>query len=388
MEISTVITILLEAQGSGLWPGDVDSWSSLLLNLSKLGTQGTALWARALSCVEALTGTGLATSPVSSYVLNICARNSAWQEALAFFNSSEDASTLAFNAALAACQAGRKYELARGFFRRMCALGLANTASFNSLLGICGSQLQWPEALAILEEMSARQAVRNEATYTTAFKAFEGPGAQWQWALSWFQQMSADQIQLSEVSFTALISTCGSAAQWQWALMLLKQMQACQERDLVACSAALSACEKGSEWQRALLLFQEALELDADVLAFNAAISAVDKAGEWTLALELLQQLEGECQMQADEITITSVISACARASQWERSLSLLAELKRRSLEASHIAWNSAVSACEKGLQWQMALLLLEAMLSSSLQVDEISFNSAISACEKGEMLG
>ncbi|CAE7729293.1 unnamed protein product, partial [Symbiodinium pilosum] len=120
---------------SGLWPGDVDSWSSLLLNLSKLGTQGTALWARALSCVEALTGTGLATSPVSSYVLNICARNSAWQEALAFFNSSEDASTLAFNAALAACQAGRKYELARGFFRRMCALGLANTASFNSLLG-------------------------------------------------------------------------------------------------------------------------------------------------------------------------------------------------------------------------------------------------------------
>ena len=86
---------------------------------------------------------------VFSSALRVCEQNSLWLEALALFHSSGgvseiqslirvlcvdvvaatelaegDASTQTFNAALAACCAGRNYELARTLHRQMADLGL------------------------------------------------------------------------------------------------------------------------------------------------------------------------------------------------------------------------------------------------------------------------
>eukprot|EP00439_Symbiodinium_sp_Y106_P005212 s4135_g1.t1 len=323
-------------------------------------------------------------------VIAACGRGFKWQQSLALLLQMETFQTqpdvVSYNAGISACEKGGEWQMALYLLSQMPAAGIVpDPISFNAGISACEKGGEWQMALYLLSQMPEAGVVPDQISFNAGVSACE-KGGEWQMALQLLSQMPAATVVPDRISFNAGISACGNGGEWQMALYLLSQMPAAGVvPGQISFNAGISACEKGAEWQMALYLLSQmpAAGVVPNRISFNAGISACGNGGEWQMALYLLSQMPA-AGVVPGQISFNAGISACGNGGEWQMALYLLSQMPAAGVVPDQISFNASISACEKGGEWQMALYLLSQMPEAGVVPDQISFHAGISACEKG----
>jgi pentatricopeptide repeat protein len=154
---------------------------------------------------------------------------------------------------------------------------------YNCAISACEKDRQWEKALALLEEVKAREGIELDAyTYNTAISACE-KGRQWERALTLLEEVKQrEDIELDAYTYNAAISACEKCGQWEKALALLEEAKGREgvHPNTYTYSAAISACEKCGQWEKALALLEEMKEREGVRpncihTTYNAVLDAV-----------------------------------------------------------------------------------------------------------------
>ena len=169
-------------------------WQHALMLLEKM--QYLLMQPQTITCSSAITSCGL---------------QGRWEEALHLFESLEHPDLIALNALISACEKGAAWQAALDLtFVTLPSSLRANLITYNSALSACEKSGQWQQALAILAQLSDKDAI----------------------------------------SYNACISACGGVSQWQPALLLMSEVQSQGLADVVTCAASVDACSQAGLWQQ------------------------------------------------------------------------------------------------------------------------------------------
>ena len=180
--------------------------------------------------------------------------------------------------------------------------GIANVASFSTVMSACARAGKWEAALQLLTDLQLAQDDKSR------------DGA------------SKDGIKVDKIAFSACITACEKGGRWKEALRILQMAKSAGVvLDTISYSAAISACEKCGQWEAAVDLLQQLKEagLRPDTIAYNATLAAVATAGEWKVATKLLADMKDE-RVKCTAVTLNAAVRACERSGQYQHAINLL----------------------------------------------------------------
>ncbi|CAJ1354758.1 unnamed protein product [Effrenium voratum] len=256
------------------------------------------------------------------------------------------------------CQCCYRWQEALDLFS-MEPMALQSTVCCNSALGAWALGSHWSEALELLGRCRG-DVVSCSCALSACAKAHA-----WQAALALMQEMMAKELQADEVCYNTLIAACGRGGQWLLALEALQELMQKMHPSNASFSSAISACEKAFRWEQALVLLEA--QPRPQLSAVNAAISACEKCSRWQEALLLFEGMPRR-QLSPDRISFNAVL----RALPWRLSLSLLAQMPLSRVDPDGATLNTVISVCEKALQWQVVLELLQLRGRSSQNATDL----------------
>ncbi|CAJ1420612.1 unnamed protein product [Effrenium voratum] len=262
------------------------------------------------------------------------------------------------SAALTAYRVAKMWQEALDLFS-MEPMALQSTVCCNSALGAWALGSHWSEALELLGRCRG-DVVSCSCALSACAKAHA-----WQAALALMQEMMAKELQADEVCYNTLIAACGRGGQWLLALEALQELMQKMHPSNASFSSAISACEKAFRWEQALVLLEA--QPRPQLSAVNAAISACEKCSRWQEALLLFEGMPRR-QLSPDRISFNAVL----RALPWRLSLSLLAQMPLSRVDPDGATLNTVISVCEKALQWQVVLELLQLRGRSSQNATDL----------------
>ncbi|CAE8686696.1 unnamed protein product [Polarella glacialis] len=277
-----------------------------------------------------------ANSVALSAAASACTRAGRWEEALSgplrqLSDSSLQRDVIAWNAAIGAHSAGQSWAGALAVLRNM-RLGRQQptSASFNTALGACREDGQWPRAVALFGLTLRQHGLRADLIGAcTAISACEGAG-QWRSAIGLLYWLTESSLRPQVLAFNAAISACAKGGQTVRALGLLADLRLSGlEPDTLSCNAVVSACAAGARvilskggprgWEAALVLLRDMSRWgpQPSVVTYNVAISACGAGGCWERALDLLESLQTSCLQGfrgAHIVSFGSAMNACRTA--------------------------------------------------------------------------
>ena len=194
---------------------------------------------------------------------------------------------ISYSAGITACEKGQQWPSAVQLFSFLLDDGIEmDLIVCNSLISACRSQ--WQVALALLQEASQRQKLKETDIFSlpvnwrqppvcTSINPHRKPlvtayNGNWKaremFSFCFESQAQRNGLQLDVISFNSAMSACGSASEWAWALQLLESLRKSQlQSDLISFNALISACD----WTLAceLLKEMEVMKLQRDVVSYN-----------------------------------------------------------------------------------------------------------------------
>lgn len=133
---------------------------------------------------------------------------------------------------------------------------------------------QWPNALAILNQIRQNWLQPDEVTYGAAVRASK---SSWFHALEILTLLEAEDLQLNSVFFGGVIQACEKALEWRLCSFFFAGLELERLESLsvsVLCSSLIAACGRASELRWALRFLDEAEERGAgNVITLSAAIA-------------------------------------------------------------------------------------------------------------------
>ena len=363
---SSVLCLLAELLHQGLQPTAVSLNSALSADVSAASLSS---WRQGLVLLRCLTGVRR-TAVTCGAAVGAVAGGWRWgaQVLVDFRVAGVPGSARAYGAAIASSKEWQQIllllELLDGEFG-------ANVIAYNAAISACEKGKKWEQALGLLRRLKLAKLQATIVSYGAAISACE-KGRQWKLALQLLAELGEVRLQGNLVVHNAALSACEKCQQWERALVLLHK----GHRSTVTCNAGISACP----WQPALALFArfEEESLQRTAVTCGAAISACE-ARHWHLALALAAAWVGETSL----IARNAAISACQKGGRWRRALRLFGLLSHAA-QPSVVSFNAAVSAAgARGASWQKALRLLAA-LDSSLRPTAVTACAAVEACAAG----
>eukprot|EP00439_Symbiodinium_sp_Y106_P039243 s379_g4.t2 len=257
-----------------------------------------------------------------------------------------------------------------------------NVFHYSAAVNACSRgkpNVNWPLALAILEDLEAATTTPNSVTLNSAISVCE-KGGQWARALDLFEQLPGLQVTTDVVSFTGAINGCARVSSWQMALCLLWSMaDASVSPNIRSYNGALAACVAEGHWELALhLLWLPSESLDLNAISFNTAMNACDKGGQWQPALQLMDAMAAY-RLQPTAVSFGTAISAASSAGRWEVALQGLCGMAAARLPQDCLPMPQS---CRTGANhWEAVLRLLEDMESQALTPNSQTFGAALGAC-------
>eukprot|EP00439_Symbiodinium_sp_Y106_P057366 s641_g8.t1 len=210
-----------------------------------------------------------------SAVLNGCARNRRWAEAvgtlatLRAWGGRLDVVTC--SAAVSACERAQPSEWPRALRTLRETPEDPNEFTFSAAASACEKANLWQNSLGLLFEL--RRTPRKRGTPSE-----QGPKT---------------VLQPTVVSHAATLSACAGGRKWPWVMWLFQKIQYQKDLDVVVFGAVITACDAlgGRYWQLALHLLQRAaargLRTSAELL--GAGVKACEAAMQWPWAVQLLR---------------------------------------------------------------------------------------------------
>ncbi|CAE7356121.1 MRL1, partial [Symbiodinium sp. CCMP2456] len=210
-----------------------------------------------------------------SAVLNGCARNRRWAEAvgtlatLRAWGGRLDVVTC--SAAVSACERAQPSQWPRALRMLRETPEDPNEFTFSAAASACEKANLWQNSLGLLFEL--RRTPRKRGTPSE-----QGPKT---------------VLQPTVVSHAATLSACAGGRKWPWVMWLFQKIQYQKDLDVVVFGAVITACDAlgGRYWQLALSLLQRViargLRTSAELL--GAGVKACEAAMQWPWAMQLLR---------------------------------------------------------------------------------------------------
>ncbi|CAK9041095.1 Putative pentatricopeptide repeat-containing protein At1g12700 [Durusdinium trenchii] len=151
------------------------------------------------------------------------------------------------------------------------------------LLGRCAKQTQWSFGLQLLRDFRARRGKDDLFICGSSIHACEKSG-QWPQALALLQQLDCWTLEGNVVVHGSVLSaaTHGQGSEWASATALLCALQDQEiQSNVIIYSSSITATSLGQKWQEALQIFYSARAAGAvNLIVYNAAISACERGSE------------------------------------------------------------------------------------------------------------
>ena len=260
-------------------------------------------------------------------------------------------STIAYNAAISACEKGMVPNRACDVFRRMKKAGIKpSVVSYSALISAAEKGGQWKLALDVLEEMK-------EA----------GFGA-------------------NVVAYSAAISAVAKSGQWEIALRLFREIQASGgQPSIITFNATMTALEKGMKWELALDLFEEMKmqNMPITVVSYGSAISACDKGTRIRLDWRTQRSITREPSTDCSSCVCPRTTSIFVTGLQYRQCLEFLDEMTELGIQKNVVIFGAATSCMEKCCRPDISFQLMERMKLEGVTPNVHIYNSVISACGK-----
>ncbi|CAK0888455.1 unnamed protein product, partial [Prorocentrum cordatum] len=375
------VDLFEEMQQHGLRP-DAISFASAVE-----ACRQTREWAAALRLLERLCHEGVAetTRRLSEPGRRL------WDVALALFwrlrASGAHADVTACNAALSACQRGRRPAEALALLREQLLAGEEGCRSFNAAIASCSQGSAWRQALRLFREMRRREVAPDLVTFNSTIHAAGRAAERGEAGASELvAALRGSGLQPDRVTFNVAIGACEREDRWTDALALLTEMEQLELRpNVVTCNSAVGACGAGSRWDLALSLAGSLplRGLRPTGATFAAAAVACERGRQWQRAVDVLAEMPWQ-RLKANVENYNSVISACGSASAWEYGTAVLADMQARWVVPDPVTYLAAISACATAGCWEQGLALLDACRARCGATPLEAFNAALSALEKG----
>ncbi|CAE8636052.1 unnamed protein product [Polarella glacialis] len=277
---------------------------------------------------------------------------------------------VSFNCAVSACERAALWERAVWLLfdgRQQCSLRPDNVG-YGAAIGACTAGGRPDLALGLFSELQAGGRARGGEDSSSPRGVPLAP---------------------DKVAYSAAMVACRRAADWQQAVSLLGELRGRCEADAVAFGAAASACSEGAAWAQALSLLSTMRreQIEPGEANYGAALAAFDWGGQWQRALLLLADMlqrslrpgrASQWEAALESITWTGLVAhnaavaACAQARRWEPALRVFAEMQREALEPSGASYGAALLALLAGGRQDEAALLYRQMLQRGVSMEEL----------------
>ncbi|KAL4422946.1 hypothetical protein ABPG75_009143 [Micractinium tetrahymenae] len=239
--------------------------------------------------------------------------------------------------------------------------------------------------LRSLDDSHDLYALCNTMTYTTMISQC-GSQQQLRRALELVAEMRSRGVQCNVHTYSALMNVCIKGNELDLALDVYRQMLAegCTP-NLVTWNTLIDVYGKTGAWEEAIRVL-DALEqqgIDPEIRTYNTVIIACNMSGQAQEALRIYERMLA-AGAQPTATTYTALISAYGKNGQLDKALQIFQDMVRRGCERNVITYSSLISACEKAGRWELALELFREMHAEGCRPNVVTFNSLIAACAQG----
>ncbi|KAD6120212.1 hypothetical protein E3N88_11483 [Mikania micrantha] len=288
-----------------------------------------------------------------------------------------------YNALIDACgKGGADFKRASDIFDDMLSNGFQpDRITYNSLLAVCsgdaassGGHMDY--AFQIMAEMTAKNIMPNEVTYSTVIRGCAKSGRLDQ-ALSLVSEMKYANISLDRVSYNNLLAIYASLGRFDEALNVVKEMENTGlKADVVFYSEIIdSLCKKGFVESSALLLDEMTKKgIQPNVVTYNSIINAFGHSGEARLTNDNKREIvcleNGEKKVtNRDEDRIINVFEqlASGKLNIGEKGrkeiicvLGVFRKMHELEIKPNVVTFSAILNACSRCSSFEEASLLLE----------------------------
>lgn len=225
----------------------------------------------------------------------------------------------------------------------------------------------------------------NTMTYTTMISQC-GSQQALRRALELLAEMRSRGIQCNVHTYSALMNVCIKANELDLALDVYRQMisEGCTP-NLVTYNTLIDVYGKTGAWHEAVAVLDilQAQGIEPEVRTYNTVIIACNQSSRASEAVEVYNRMLAT-GAQPTATTYTALISAYGKAGQLEAALGIFQDMIRRGCERNVITYSSLISACEKAGKWELALRLFHDMHTEGCRPNVVTYNSLIAACAQG----
>ncbi|EPY32260.1 hypothetical protein STCU_01923 [Strigomonas culicis] len=209
--------------------------------------------------------------------------------------------------------------------------GIASRRITEELTTLCRTG-NWEVALTTLKQMETQTSIvqQNVFHYTTVINACARAG-QVQQALALFQEMKARQIRPNVFTYTAIIAACGQAGSLDTALRTFAEMRLADvPPNVKTVTALITACARSGKWEKSFHLLDQCEEMliAPNVRTYTAAMEGCRRAGVCAPALRLLAtKMNSPANVRPNAITYNTALGCCLAARQVEAAQRVFAQM-------------------------------------------------------------
>eukprot|EP00929_Paragymnodinium_shiwhaense_P008997 TRINITY_DN113000_c0_g1_i1.p1 TRINITY_DN113000_c0_g1~~TRINITY_DN113000_c0_g1_i1.p1 ORF type:complete len:591 (-),score=71.48 TRINITY_DN113000_c0_g1_i1:126-1859(-) len=204
------------------------------------------------------------------------------------------------SASVSACEKGHKWEKAAELVRQMQKWEIpVDPVTIGALVAACEKGQQWHRAFVTLRSATlATGKAPNEIVFGAAISAVSQGSSQWPDVLALVEELPQRRLPPNEVILTAAVNGLGSAVQWQRAALLLPAMMSmAAEPNTATCGAVLASFARAREAKQAQALLADFVgptyKLQPDVSTFCLVAEACE--AQFAEARQLLESCERNC---------------------------------------------------------------------------------------------
>jgi len=184
------------------------------------------------------------------------------------------------------------------------------------------------------------------------------------------KEMKENGIQPNVVTYSTVISTCGSAIAQA---MMEPDSPDPQNNKLVQKLFSTS-------WD--LLDEMKSRGIEPNIYTYNALLKVCAESYEVDRAFDLLDEIVHEKNLNATIVTFGTMMMACERVGDIEAASKVFSKMKQFGVEPNEYVYGAAISCCRKSYDPERAFLLLRKMMSigGDLYPNTATFNTVLLA--------
>ncbi|XP_066386259.1 LOW QUALITY PROTEIN: pentatricopeptide repeat-containing protein MRL1, chloroplastic-like [Miscanthus floridulus] len=329
---------------------------------------------------------------------SMCKKERAVLEALRFCRLIGNPKISTFNMLLSVCASSLDFDGALQVMELLKEAGLKPDCKlYTTLISTCAKCGKVDAMFEVFHEMVSAGIEPNVNTYSALIDGCARAG-QVAKAFGAYGIMSSKKVKPDRVVFNALISACGESGAVARAFDVLSEMTAQSSEskgskpiipDHVTVGALMKTCIQAGQADRAREVYKMLQEynIKGTPEVYTIALRSCSLTGDLGFALKIYEDMN-KIGVKPDEMFLSALVDVAGHARRADAAFEIMKDARAKGLLVGTIAYSSLMGACCNAEDWKKALQLYEEIKSIKLTPSVSMMNALItSLCDGDQVL-